>query len=100
MDRTERFYKIDRLLHDRKLVTRPQFLTALGVSPATFKRDLEYMRERLHAPIEWNADLGGYEFGKAKGVGPAYELPGLWFNPSEIYALLTMQQLLADLQPG
>ena len=28
-------------------------------------------------------------------VGPAFALPGLWFNQSELYALLTMQQLLA-----
>jgi predicted DNA-binding transcriptional regulator YafY len=100
VDRTERFYKIERLLHDRRLVKRDVFLKELGISLATFKRDLEYLRERLNAPIEWNADLGGYEFVKKKGAGSAYELPGLWFNPSEIYALLTMQQLLADMQPG
>jgi len=98
VDRTERFYKIEHLLRERKVVTRAQFLTALEVSPATFKRDLEYMRERLHAPIAWNADKGGYEFdgnGRRK-----VELPGLWFNPSEIHALLTMEALLGELQPG
>ncbi|MDQ3197164.1 MAG: WYL domain-containing protein, partial [Pseudomonadota bacterium] len=29
-----------------------------------------------------------------------YELPGLWFNASEVHALLTMQHLLAGLDPG
>ncbi len=100
MDRTERFYLIDRLLQQKKLVTRKQFLDALGISPATFKRDLEYLRDRLHAPIVWNADQRGYEFGTPDGVGPRFELPGFWFNQSEIYALLTMQQLLSDLEPG
>ena len=57
MDRTERFYLIDRLLDEHGLVTRQQFLDALNVSPATFKRDLEYMRDRLHAPIAWNNDI-------------------------------------------
>ena len=70
------------------------------MSLATFKRDLEYMRDRLHAPIVWNAEQSGYEFGQPDGTSPAYELPGLWFNQSEIHALLTMQQLLSDLQPG
>ena len=42
----------------------------------------------------------GYEFGAPDGVSPAFELPGLWFNQSEIYALLTMQQLLAEIEPG
>ena len=100
MDRTERFYLIDRLLHERRIVSRVQFLKALGVSLATFKRDLEYMRDRLHAPIVWNAEKSGYEFGQPDGISPAYELPGLWFNDSEIYALLTMQQLLSDMEPG
>lgn len=100
MDRTERFYRIDRLLDEHGVVTRKQFLEALDVSPATFKRDLDYMRDRLHAPIRWNGDRQGYEFSKHDGIGPAYELPGLWFNQSEIFALLTMQQLLAGLDPG
>ena len=100
MDRTERFYVMDRMLHDRKVVTRQQFVDALQVSVATFKRDLEYLRDRFHAPILWNAEKQGYEFGAPDGVSPAYELPGLWFNQSELYALLTMQQLLADLEPG
>jgi predicted DNA-binding transcriptional regulator YafY len=99
VDRSERFYLIDRLLNERRLVTRREFLDALEVSPATFKRDLEYMRERFNAPIAWNADRGGYEFAPTRD-GPKYALPGLWFNPSEIHALLTMSALLDDLQPG
>ncbi|MDQ6620845.1 MAG: WYL domain-containing protein [Pseudomonadota bacterium] len=100
MDRTERFYLIERLLTQRKTVTRQQFLEALGVSLATLKRDLEYLRNRLHAPILWNPDKHAYEFGAPDGVSPTFELPGLWFNQSEAYALLTMQQLLSDLEPG
>jgi proteasome accessory factor C len=29
-----------------------------------------------------------------------YERPGLWFNASELHVLLSVQQLLADIQPG
>lgn len=100
MDRTERFYKIDQMLNDRKLVPIDDFLGELGVSRATFKRDLEYMRERLNAPIEWNREAGGYHFGEADRDAPKYGLPGLWFNSSEIHALLTMQYLLSNIQPG
>lgn len=32
--------------------------------------------------------------------GHYYELPGLWFNASELYALLAAQHLLAHVQPG
>ncbi len=100
MDRTERFYKIDQMLNDRKLVPVDDFLYELGVSRATFKRDLEYLRDRLNAPIEWDRDAGGYRFGSVDSHAPKYGLPGLWFNASEIHALLTMQYLLANIQPG
>jgi len=99
MDRTERLYKIDRMLNDRKVVPITEFLEELEVSLATFKRDLEYLRDRFNAPVVWDRDAGGYRFDK-QGLGDAYELPGLWFNATEIHALLTMQQLLSSLGPG
>lgn len=100
MNRTERVYKIEQLIRDRGTVPRKAFLETLEISPATFKRDIEFMRDRMHAPIEWDRDSGGYRFVQKKGVGPRYELPGLWFNASEAYALLTMEQLLKGLEPG
>ena len=100
MNRTERFYKIDQMLHERRVVPIEVFLDELDVSRATFKRDIEYMRDRLHAPIVWNRDVGGYHFESAKTTGPAYELPGLWFSAGELYALLAAQKLLNDIEPG
>ena len=100
MDRTERFYKIDRLLRQHKHVPVGRFLDELDVSLATFKRDIEYMRSRLHAPIVWDRDSNGYAFTTPSQDAPRYELPGLWFNASEIYALLMMEQLLESIDPG
>ena len=101
MDRTERFYKIDKLLAERKRATFNDLLESLSVSPATLKRDLEYMRNRLNAPIVWDRDERAYCFDtKNKQVGDQYELPGLWFNASEIHALLTMQHLLTGIDSG
>ena len=100
MDRTERFYKIDHLLRERGTVTTADFLRELEVSLATFKRDLEYMKDRHHAPIEYDRDAGGYRFVQPDGVSPRYELPGLWFSPREAQALLTMHHLLESLGPS
>jgi len=100
LDRTERFHIIDQLLSNRRLVTRAQFLETLEVSPATFKRDLEYMRDRLAAPIVWNHELRGYSYDDSESGLEQYQLPGLWFNSSEIQALLTMDALLENVQPG
>ncbi len=100
MDRTERFYLIDQMLHNQQVVSRVQFLDALEVSPATFKRDLEYLRDRLAAPIIWDNELRGYRYDSADTAAAQYQLPGLWFNTSEIQALLSMDALLENLQPG
>ena len=67
MDRTERLYRIDRLLNDRKVVPIGEFLDELEVSLATFKRDLEYLRDRFNAPVVWDRDAGGYRFDKQGG---------------------------------
>lgn len=99
MDRTERFHLIDQMLCNRRIVSREQFLDALEVSPATFKRDLEYLRDRLAAPIVWDRERRGYRYQVEEGV-EQFQLPGLWFNTSEIQALLSMDALLANLQPG
>lgn len=99
MDRTERFYKIDQLLQGGLSVSFAKLQESLGISRAQVKRDLAYMRERLNAPIEYDRDTNGYRFGKP-AAGPRYGLPGLWFSAAEIHALLTMQHLLENLQPG
>lgn len=100
MNRTERFYKIDQMLHERRVVPIEVFLEELDVSRATFKRDMEYLRDRLHAPIVWDRNAGGYRFESLKATGPAYELPGLWFSSGELYALLAAHKLLGDIEPG
>lgn len=54
MSRAERLYTIERLLRERRAVPLGDFLQQLDVSRATFKRDMEYLRERLNAPIIWD----------------------------------------------
>ncbi len=96
MDRTERFYKIEHLIRSRGCVSFAELIEALEVSSATLKRDLAYLRERLDAPIEYDAAENGYRFGQ-QWRGGKHELPGVWFNEAELHALLTMQQMLAGL---
>ena len=100
MDRTERFYRIDQLLNDRKIVSFSELMEKLEVSRATIKRDLEYMRNRLNAPIVWDREEGGYRFAGPERGAAQYELPGLWFSAQEVHALLTMQHLLMGLDGG
>ncbi len=93
MDRTERFYKIELLLRNRGCVSFEALLDELSVSRATLKRDLQYLRDRLNAPIVYDRFDNGYRFES----GQHHELPGLWFSEREIHALLTMHQVMAGL---
>ena len=99
MSKTDRVYKIEMLIRHRGHVSFATLLEELEISPATLKRDLEYLRSRLGAPIEYDRFLNGYKFGE-EYRGEKHELPGLWFNAQEIVALLTMHRLLEDLDSG
>lgn len=99
MSINERIYQIDQLLNGRNFVTFEELLERLEISRATLKRDLAYMRDRLNAPIVFDREVGGYRLEKQSG-NLKYELPGLWFNADEIFALLTMQHLLNSLDSG
>ena len=93
---TARLCRIETLIRARGHVSFAMLLAELEVSPATLKRDLEFLRSRLGAPIEYDRDLNGYRFGAAC-AGGRHELPGLWFDEAELYSLLTAQQLLSSL---
>ena len=101
MSGMERIYQIDQILGARHFISRKELQERLGVSWATLKRDIAYMRDRLNAPLIYDRNLGGYRFEKTgQRIGPQYELPGLWFSAEEIHALLTMQHLLSNLDTG
>ncbi len=97
MDRAERFYKVEQLLKARRAVPFRALLEELEVSESTVRRDLDYLRDRLHAPIVWDRALRGY---RLDPDAPPHELPGLWFNSAELHALLTFYHLLDRLEPG
>lgn len=90
----ERVYRIERLLKQNRPVSMRALAELTEVSRATLARDLEYMRDRLNAPIVWDRAARGYRLD-----GP-YTAPGLYFTPAEIHALLILQQLVARMQPA
>jgi predicted DNA-binding transcriptional regulator YafY len=94
---TARLYRIEALIRSRGHVTMAELLAELEVSRATLKRDLEYLRSRMGAPIDYDASVNGYRFGSTAYAGQKHELPGLWFDETELYSLLMAQQLLAGL---
>lgn len=100
MSQAERIYKIERLLKNKRIVPLQTFLRELEVSPATFRRDLELLRDRMHAPIPYDRAHGGYRLEAAEPGGEHHELPGLWFSSRELHALLAFHHFLETLEPG
>jgi predicted DNA-binding transcriptional regulator YafY len=97
VSQTDRIYHIHHTLaHRRTPIPLRQLADQLEVSEATVKRDVEKLRD-MGAPIPPGNLVGGYHY---DDDSPAFELPGLWFNQSELYALLATEQLLEAVQPG
>lgn len=97
MNQLDRLYRIRDMLQVRGKVPIASFLQELEISRATFKRDLDMLRDRFHAPIVYNPLERAYEFQSSVRVGPRFELPGLWFNQQEALALITMHSMLLQL---
>jgi predicted DNA-binding transcriptional regulator YafY len=99
MDRFDRIFDLHKLLSVSRLpVSRQRIEQELECSRATAKRIIEAMRLYLNAPIKYDRKSNGYYYDRSEGG--MYELPGVWFNASELHALLNAQQLLSSIQPG
>ncbi len=63
-------------------------------SRATFQRVLDFMRQELEAPIEYDRKLGVYRY----NLESAYELPGIFLSGEELAGLAGMAHWLAQQQ--
>ena len=102
MDQFDRFYALHGILKNKKYpVPLTHIMEELECAKATAKRLIYRMRLYLDAPIEYSHQQNGYYYDYNKsGNSHPYELPGLWFNTSELHALLTTQALLEKVDPG
>jgi predicted DNA-binding transcriptional regulator YafY len=98
MGRTERLFRITSLLREVKKIRFTEMLDRLDVSPATLKRDLKYLRENLGTPIHYDAFERAYQMDTTGHKGKR-EIPGFWFDESELLALAFACRLLEELDP-
>jgi len=96
MSEIDRLYQYKTLLSSRRVMSREDILHKLEISLATFKRDIAKLRDQLHTPIVFDRDLGGYRMEQTDST----ELPGMWFSQDEMLALLTIQSMIVQLEPG
>jgi predicted DNA-binding transcriptional regulator YafY len=62
------------------------------ISQKQAQRDIEFVRDRLDAPLVYHPDKKGYEFEDA-----SYELPPIWFHEDELLALCLALRLASTL---
>jgi proteasome accessory factor C len=93
LHRLQRLHQI--LAGRRTLITHAQLCNELECSRATLNRMLGELRT-LGAPLLCDREHGGYRYDHTD----AFELPGFWLNAAELQALLTMETLLEQTEPG
>ena len=99
MSQTERILRIQQMLHARGVISRSAFLDELEISPAQFKRDLAFLRDRFQVQIEYDPQKRGYAIANSEEAA-SVGLPGPMYTAREIHALLIMEDLIKQLQPG
>ena len=101
MTKTDRLHQLVGILRGRRRITRAELQEETGVSRATLMRDLAWLRDELNHPIHWDSGAQCFLW-RASGQerDAPEELAGLWFKPSEVLALLTLEHLMREIQPG
>jgi len=97
LNRAERIYRLHEALKRRRPASMERLKKELGASRATVNRDIAYLRDFFRAPVDYDREANGYYYDPD---APAFELPGLFFNESELFALLAAEQMLESVQPG
>ena len=62
MSQTERIFFIDRTIREDGSITVPAITSRFEICTRQAKRDIEYMRDRLGAPIVWSGVRKRYEY--------------------------------------
>ena len=60
------------------------------ITVKTAQRNIEFLRDRLGAPLRYISDFRGYEY-----EDNAWELPGLWLHEDELISLVLSYRLAA-----
>lgn len=100
MKQATRALRILKMLQSGRPIKRTEFLERLGISAATFKRDIDALRHEQNAPIIWDAAQRAYTLSPPANATVRREaIPGTWFDREELLALVAIQQILDQIEP-
>ena len=84
----ERFFWFHNQVKQGCFPNAPSLASNFEVTAKTAQRDIDFMRDRLHAPLEYVPSRRGYRY-----ENDAYQLPGLWLKDEEVMSLLVSARL-------
>lgn len=87
----ERKVDIDRRIRAGAFPSIAQLAADWEVDERTIKRDIEFMRDRLHAPIEYDRKRRGYYYSEA-----TWSMPAITLREGELVALLLARRALGQ----
>lgn len=97
MAQLDRLHELLAIFYARRYpIKLDDLLTLVDYSKPTLKRYIGKLRS-FGAPLRYDFQTQGYVLDKSDN---AVQFPGLWFNISELHSLLTIHELIDQLDPG
>jgi proteasome accessory factor B len=89
----ERFLALDKQIRGNEYPNCTTFAAEWEISAKTAQRDFEFLRDRMGAPLEYDALKRGYYY-----TEPTFMLPAVQMNEGELAALLMGSKALEQFQ--
>jgi predicted DNA-binding transcriptional regulator YafY len=84
----ERFFWFHREIKERRYPNATTLANRAEVNSKTAQRDIEFMRDRLKAPLVYSCRDRGYYYSDE-----SFELPAVWLKPEEVTAFVIAKRL-------
>ncbi|HEY4952539.1 MAG TPA: WYL domain-containing protein [Verrucomicrobiae bacterium] len=85
----ERMLRIHQLLQSGKLPNASTLAREIEVATKTIHRDIEFMRDRLHLPVEFDSSKNGYRYTEEVSAFPTMQI-----TEGELFALVVAEKAL------
>lgn len=90
----ERMLWFDEQVREGRHPGSAMLAARFGVSLRTARRDIEFLKDRLQAPLKGVPGTNGYVY-----EDPGFYLPSAFFRKDELFALLIARQLFGEIRP-
>jgi len=91
----ERFIWFDDRVRAQKYPNASSLAEKFEVSTKTAQRDIEFMRDRLYCPLEYNKNKKGYYY-----EDDTFSLPMVYLSSRELSSLMIARKMLQDISGG